>query len=41
MNAGLDTCWVNAHGKLLPEGILPIYQVASLAELEELLLRAY
>jgi 5'-nucleotidase len=41
INARLDTCWVNAHKKLLPEGIIPLYEVASLAELEALLLRAY
>jgi 5'-nucleotidase len=41
MNAGLDTCWVNTHKKPLPEGIAPVYEVASLAELEALLLSAY
>ena len=41
MNAGLDTCWVNIHNKPIPAGILPVYQVASLLELEELLLSAY
>lgn len=33
MNAGLDTCWINANGKILPEGIIPNYQVNSLREL--------
>ena len=38
MNAGLHTCWLNPHDKPLPEGIMPHYQVSSLAELEHLLL---
>lgn len=37
LNAGLDTCWVNAHGKPLPDGIKPHYEVASLIELQNLL----
>ncbi len=37
MNAGLATCWLNAHGRSLPEGIHPTWQVASLSELEQLL----
>jgi 5'-nucleotidase len=39
MNAGLHTCWLNRDDKSLPEGIIPHYQVASLAELEFLLMR--
>jgi 5'-nucleotidase len=41
MNAGLDTCWVNVHKRSVPEGIIPVYEVATLVELEELLLGAY
>ncbi|WP_435955358.1 pyrimidine 5'-nucleotidase [Dryocola sp. BD626] len=37
MNAGLATCWLNAHGRSLPEGIHPTWQVTSLSELEQLL----
>ncbi|CEK10075.1 pyrimidine 5'-nucleotidase [Legionella hackeliae] len=37
LNAGFDTCWLNVHRKSAPEGINPHYEVASLAELEELL----
>lgn len=37
MNAGLATCWLNAHGRSLPEGINPTWQVSSLSELEQLL----
>lgn len=37
INAGLATCWLNAHGRTLPEGINPDWQVTSLAELEHLL----
>lgn len=40
MNAGLDTCWVNVHGKPAPEAVVPTYQVTTLAELERLLLAA-
>ena len=38
LNAGLDTCWLNTNKKRLPKGIKPQYQVASLRELEKLLL---
>jgi len=38
LDAGLRTCWVNAHGHDAPEGIAPHNQVASLAELQALLL---
>ncbi|MCX4026417.1 pyrimidine 5'-nucleotidase [Endozoicomonas sp. SM1973] len=38
INAGLDTCWLNADNKPTPEGINPHYQVASLSELESLLI---
>lgn len=37
MNAGLATCWLNAHGRALPEGIEPTWSVTSLSELEQLL----
>ncbi|MDR3477230.1 MAG: pyrimidine 5'-nucleotidase [Gammaproteobacteria bacterium] len=38
INAGIDTCWLNTHNKPLPTGIVPMYQVASLSELQNLLL---
>jgi putative hydrolase of the HAD superfamily/5'-nucleotidase len=38
MNAGIHTCWINAHNKPVPEGIAPHYQVSSLIELESLLI---
>ncbi|TNV18933.1 pyrimidine 5'-nucleotidase [Buttiauxella sp. B2] len=37
MNAGIATCWLNAHGRNLPEGIAPTWEVTSLSELELLL----
>lgn len=37
MNAGIATCWLNAHGRNLPEGIVPTWEVTSLSELERLL----
>jgi len=37
INAGIATCWLNAHGRSLPEGITPTWEVASLNELERLL----
>ncbi|MCW8328602.1 pyrimidine 5'-nucleotidase [Photobacterium sp. SDRW27] len=40
MNAGIHTCWLNAYGQQVPEGIEPNYQVATLSELNELLLPA-
>lgn len=40
INAGLDTCWVNVDGRPAAEAVTPTYQVASLAELERLLLAA-
>ncbi|WPM85328.1 pyrimidine 5'-nucleotidase [Apirhabdus apintestini] len=33
-NAGLDTVWLNAHGREAPAGIVPLHQVRSLSELE-------
>lgn len=39
MNSGLHSCWVNRHNKPTPENIKPNYQVASLSELEVLLLK--
>lgn len=40
INAGLDTCWVNADGRAAPADLTPTYEVTSLAELERLLLAA-
>ena len=40
INAGLDTCWVNVDGRTAAEAVTPTYEVASLAELERLLLAA-
>ncbi|MTH45008.1 pyrimidine 5'-nucleotidase [Intestinirhabdus alba] len=37
INAGLATCWLNAHGQPQPEGIAPTWTVASLEELGQLL----
>ncbi|MCP2001769.1 UNVERIFIED_ORG: 5'-nucleotidase [Buttiauxella agrestis ATCC 33320] len=37
MNAGIATCWLNAHGRSLPEGISPTWEVTTLNELERLL----
>lgn len=37
MKSGLATCWLNAHGRALPEGIEPTWTVSSLNELEQLL----
>lgn len=38
INAGLATCWLNADGRTRPEGIVPLWQVASLRELQDKLL---
>ncbi|WP_034912030.1 MULTISPECIES: pyrimidine 5'-nucleotidase [Erwinia] len=38
MNAGLATCWLNADGRVLPEGIHPTWQVKTLKELETILI---
>lgn len=35
MNAGLATCWLNAHQQELPAGIAPTWTVTTLAELEQ------
>jgi len=35
MNAGLATCWLNAHNRTLPEGSNPTWTVTSLSELEQ------
>jgi FMN phosphatase YigB (HAD superfamily) len=40
INAGLDTCWINADGRAAPADLTPTYEVTSLAELERLLLAA-
>ena len=37
INAGLATCWLNAHNREQPEGIAPTWTVSSLHELEQLL----
>ncbi|MDB2387061.1 pyrimidine 5'-nucleotidase [Shewanella sp.] len=37
LNAGFDTCWLNRHAQLAPEGIKPHYEVNSLAALSDLL----
>jgi len=37
-NAGLHTCWLNVKNNTLPEGVVPHYQVASLSDLEKLIL---
>lgn len=37
MNAGLATCWLNAHQRELPSEINPTWTVTSLSELEQLL----
>ncbi|MXR69312.1 pyrimidine 5'-nucleotidase [Shewanella sp. JBTF-M18] len=39
LNAGFDTCWLNRASQPAPEGITPHYQVASLTELQHLLLK--
>ncbi len=33
MNSGLDTCWINAHNKKAPEGVIPTFTVANMIEL--------
>lgn len=38
MNAGFDTCWLNINQLALPNGIKPNYEVASLVELENILI---
>ncbi|RRZ88079.1 pyrimidine 5'-nucleotidase [Erwinia sp. 198] len=38
MRAGLATCWLNADNRPLPDGITPTWQVATLQELEEILI---
>jgi FMN phosphatase YigB (HAD superfamily) len=30
INAGLDTCWLNTHNKIIPEHPRPTYVVSSL-----------
>lgn len=37
INAGLSTCWLNAHQRTLPDGVEPTWTVTSLGELEQLL----
>ncbi|PSW62880.1 dUMP phosphatase [Photobacterium kishitanii] len=38
INAGMDTCWLNSDQKPQPKGITPTYTIASLAELQTILL---
>lgn len=38
INAGIHTCWLNINSDDKPDGIEPHYQVASLGELQQLLL---
>ncbi len=35
INAQIDTCWLNHHGKVHPEHIVPTYQISSLDQLTE------
>ena len=35
INAGFDTCWLNSSNKPAPEGVIPLYTVASLLELQQ------
>ncbi|CDL52991.1 5'-nucleotidase [Klebsiella pneumoniae] len=37
VNAGLATCWLNAHQRELPADLEPDWTVTSLSELEQLL----
>lgn len=41
INSGLDTCWINHDSKPTPAGIMPSYQVKTLADLEQLLYTHY
>ncbi|CAD2223466.1 dUMP phosphatase [Pseudoalteromonas sp. 3J6] len=36
-NAGIDTCWLQHPGVILPEGIKPTYQVTELKQLQTIL----
>lgn len=38
LNAGIDTCWLNASGSTAPTNIQPHYEVDSLNQLQQLLL---
>ena len=38
VKSGLDTCWLNRHGRIAPDGMIPNHEVLSLKELQELLL---
>lgn len=40
INAGIATCWLNMHGRTLPEGIKPTWQVSTLSELEQRLCKS-
>ncbi len=35
--AGIDTCWFNPKSKVLPEGVLPTYEISALNELTHIL----
>lgn len=37
INAGFDTCWLNAHNKVLPQGIAPTYQINAIKNLIKIL----
>ncbi|WP_127346149.1 pyrimidine 5'-nucleotidase [Pseudidiomarina mangrovi] len=39
-NAGIDTCWLNHHGKAAPAELQPTYEVSNLLQLHQLLLGA-
>lgn len=41
INVGVHTCWLNAENKPMPKGIVPHYQVFSLADLEKLLQKSF
>lgn len=39
-NAGIDTCWLNHHGKSAPTHLQPTFEVSNLHQLHQLLLGA-
>lgn len=36
-NVGIDTCWLQHPGELLPEGVTPTYTIATLEQLQSIL----
>lgn len=40
-NAGIDTCWLNHHGKQAPVHLQPTFEVSSLPQLQQLLMGAH